>query len=81
MATGWRHLFGAWDSAALDAVGVLGIVAEDVEPSGGVAGPRGFEPRTTGSAGRRPILARLRAHLLYGTRVVYPWQSRLRLYM
>ena len=27
----------------------------------GLAGPRGFEPRTTGSAGRRPILARRRA--------------------
>ncbi len=27
------------------------------------AGPRGFEPRTTGLEGRRPILARRRAHL------------------
>ncbi len=28
----------------------------------GQAGPRGFEPRVSGLEGRRPILARLRAH-------------------
>ncbi len=42
----------------------MNVVNSSSQRSGkgsGIAGPRGFEPRISGSAGRRPIQARLRA--------------------